>query len=230
MQEKPVADPKTYTQEELDAQVQERLAAAKADGDTAFAKLWEEAKQAKQRLKDFDGVDPVEYKSLKDKVTSLEQQQKAEKAGITSEELTRLRTEVRADLEREYQPHITKAEKLAIENRGLKLDSVVKGQMSKAGVRAERIDALYRLTADEYDLTDDGTPMIKNRMGTPVEKFVSEELVKQYPEFFNGTGSSGGGATKTNAGGGGAKVIAAGDNKAFIANLDNIASGKATVV
>jgi hypothetical protein len=225
-----VADPQTFTQEQVDAMVQEKLAAAKAEGDKAFSSLWDEAKAAKQKLKDYEGVDPNEYRSLKDKLTQLEQQAKAEKAGITSQELDRLRGEVRADLEAQYQPHITKAQQLAAENRALKLDSVVKAQMAQAGVRSERIDALYRLTADEFDLTDDGKPMVKSRMGTPVEKFVGEELVKQYPEFFAGSGSSGGGAPRSSGGAGTrAPTRISNDPASLLANIDRLAKGEVTV-
>jgi len=57
--------------------------------------------------------------------------------------------------------------------------------------------------------------------------------MRQDPEFapvFPGTGSSGGGATKSSGGAtGGSRVIAANDNSAFLANLDAIASGSVTV-
>lgn len=184
---------KSYTQEELDAAIEERLAAVKAEGDKAFGKLWDEAKQAK--------ADAKRTKELETRLASMEKQiQQAEKAGVTSQELDRLRGEVRADLDREYAPVKQTAESLALENRTLKLDNVVKDLMAKSGVRAGRVEALYKLSHDEYDLTDDGKPMLKNRMGTPVEKFVTEELSKAYPEFFEGTGSSGGGASKSAGG------------------------------
>ena len=116
------------------------------------------------------------------------------------------------------------------DNRTLRLDSVVKAEMAKAGARSERIDALYKLAADEFDLTDDGKPMLKNRPGIEVSKFVAEDLKKQYPELYNGTGSSGGGAPRSTAGGGGApNTIAADDAEGFIANLEGIAKGAVNV-
>ena len=215
----------TYTAEEFEALRAEREALiAKRD------ELLTEAKKAKDKLRAFDGVDPDEHKALKQKLTELETQKKADKAGITSQELDRMRAEVRQALEEEYAEFKTRAEELAQENRSLKLDNVVKGVMGKNGVRAERVDDLFRLTADQFDLTDDGKPVLREKMGLEIEKFVSEDLRKSYPEWFDGTGSSGGGAPKSAAGGGGSsRVVTAGDNDAFISNLEGIAKGTTEV-
>lgn len=222
-------DTKTYTDEQVQAMVEEKLAAEKADKDKAFATLWEEAKAAKAKAKEFEAKER-EYQA---KLTKLEQAKKAEKAGVTSEELERLRNEVRADLEKEYGEFRTRAERLAQDNRALRLDDNVKGIMAKHGVRAERVDALYRLTGEHYDLTEDGKPMLKDRPGTPVEKFIQDELSKQYPEFFQGSGSNGGGASKSVAGGAGivGRSIAAGDLsfKGFLENVEAIAERKVEV-
>lgn len=219
-----------YTQDQVDELVTERLASAKAEGDKAFESLWGEAKAAKEKLRAFDGVDAAEYKTLKEQLKALEQKDKADKAGITAEELAKMRAEMRADVEGEYSGLKTRAEELATENRTLKLDNVVKATMSKVGVRAERLDALYRLTKEHYDLTDDGQPLVKLRPGKEVEKYVAEDLAKEYPEFFRGSGSSGSGASRS-AGGAGdhVRTIAAGDSKAFLDNLEGIAKGRVTV-
>lgn len=209
-------DGKTYTQEEVDALLAEQVGGLKTNRDELLA----EAKAAK-----------AEKRAAEARAAELEQQVKAHKAGVTSQELERLRAEVRADLDKQYAPTLEEAKALAAENRRLKLDDRVKGTMARSGARADRIDALYKLTAGEYDLTEDGQPMLKTRPGTPVEKFIAEELKGLYPEFYEGSGSSGGGATKSVAGGGGSvKVIAASDNDpAFLANLEDIASGKVKV-
>ena len=192
--------PTTFSQDEVDALVTERLASAKAEGDTAFKNLWDEAKAAKEKLRAFDGIDPVEHKKMKDSIQALEQSSKAKKAGITAEELDKMRAEIRTDLEGEYAAVTTRAETLSAENRTLKLDNVVKAEMAKAGVRAERLDALYKLTAEDYDLTEDGVPIVTARPGKEVSKYVAEDLGKEYPEFFKGSGSSGGGSSKSSGG------------------------------
>ncbi len=209
-----MADPKTYTQEDLDAAIAKATAPLIAKRD----ELLDEVKESRR-----------ERKTMESRLTEMEQGAKGQKAGITSDELKKLREDVRADLEKDYLPHKTTAEKLAAENRTLKLDNVVKSAMLKGGARADRVDALFKLKQDEFDLTDDGQPMLKNRKGTPVEKFVGEDLKTEFPEFYTGTGSRGGGASKSAAGGGNTSTIAADDGKAFLASLDGIIKGDVKV-
>lgn len=224
---------KTYTQEEVDALIEERNKALEENRDKALGQL----KEARDKLKAFDGVDAEEYRALQAKVTDLETKAKADKAGLTSEELNKLRADVAADLKKQYAADANLGLKefpwaadLARENRELKLDSVVKAQMAKGGARAERIDALFKLTSERFDLTDDGKPMLRDRPGIEIEKYVSDELKKEYPEFYNGSGSSGGGASKSNAGGvGTTKTVAADDSASFLANLEGIAKGEVAV-
>lgn len=216
---------KTYTQDEVDALIRERNEALEAKRDEILGEL----KAARDKLKAYDGVDADEHKALKAKVADLEHKQKADKAGITSDQLEKLRADIREDLEREYADIVSERDSLSSEVRGLRLDSVVKAEMGKAGVRPERIDALFRLNADAFDLTDDGSPMLKDRPGIGIDKYVAEDLKKLYPEFYQGSGSSGGGASKSAAGGGGAKQITYGDQKAFSDNLEAIARGEVEV-
>lgn len=227
-------DDKTYTKEEVEALIQERNQALEAKRDEILGEL----KQAKAKLQGLDGLDPEEYRALQAKVTELEQAKKAEKAGITSEQLAKMREEVRADLLGQWAKmpadqlaeHIPTVRDIVKDNRSLRLDSVVKAEMGKAGARSERIDALFKLTADRFDLTEDGKPMLRDKPGIEVDKFVSETLKSEYPEFFNGSGSSGGGAPRSTAGGGGTpQTIAAGDSQGFIQNLEGIAKGDVKV-
>lgn len=205
--------PKTYTQEEFDSlqqqmqNLQTQLEALKGNRDEVL----------------------TEKKKLQQRLQEIEQEGRAQKAGITAEQLEKLRAEVRQDLEKEYAEFKEKAEQLSTENRALKLDNVVKAAMAKSGVRSERIDSLYKLVADEFDLTDDGKPMLKSRPGTVVDKYIAEELIKVYPEWYQGSGSSGGGASKSTGGAGGTRVVTPGDNDAFIANIEGIAKGEVQV-
>ena len=185
-----------------------------------------------KQLDAFKGIDPTEYRSMAAKLQELEHQQKADKAGITSDQLQKLRQEIRGDLEKEYKQALDELEGLRTDNRSLRLDSVVKAEMAKAGVRSERIDALFRLNADKFDLTDDGVPILRERPGAEIGKYVADELRQEYPEFYNGSGSSGGGASKSSAPGGAGytRQIAASDKDTLSANLERIASGEAEVV
>jgi len=220
-------DKDTYSPEEVEKLVEERNKALEAKRDEILGEL----KAAKEKLKAFDGVDPAEFRKLQTKLAELEQERKAQDKGITSEALDKMRQEVRQDLDKEYGPLKQQLEEARGEVRTLRLDNVVKQHMAKAGVRSERIDALYRLTADQWDLTDDGEPMVKVRPGTEPHKYVGDVLSKEYPEFFEGSGSSGGGASKSAASGSGSpRKIQLGDGEAFLANLDGVASGKVEVV
>jgi len=219
-------DSKTFTQAEVDALIAERNKALEAKRDEILTEL----RAAKDKLRGFDGVDPEEHRKLQAKLTELEQQKKADKVGITSEELVKMRAEIRQDLEKEFGPLQEQLSTAKQEIRTLRLDNVVKGQMAKSGVRGERVDALYRLTADQWDLTEDGQPMVKTRPGTEVGKHISDQLADEYPEFFEGSKSSGGGASKSAAGGSGSpRQITWGDSDAFMSNLDGIAAGKVKV-
>ena len=185
-----------------------------------------------KQLETFDGVDVKEYRSLRTKLQELE----AGAKGVSSDDLRKIRENTQADLLQRYSDPVAAAEELpwaaAVlrENRGLKLDSVVKAEMASAGARSERLDALFKLTADRFDLTADGKPTLRDHPAVEVSKYVRETLKGEYPEFYNGSGSTGGGASRSSAAGGGTRnIIAAGDGDAFMANLQSIADGTTRV-
>ena len=61
---------KVFTQEEVDAMVAEANKSLEANRNT----ILEEAKRAKEALASFEGVDPKEYKRLKDAAAEAERQ------------------------------------------------------------------------------------------------------------------------------------------------------------
>ena len=215
----------TFTKDQVDEMVKEQLAALKADTDTAFGNLWEEAKAAKATAK-----------TLEAQLAELREGQQAGKAGVNAEEVQKLKEQIRADEARrareELQDELDKAALLPSvleENRYLKLDSKVKGLYGEHGVRSDRIDKMWKLTKDQYELTDDGVPMLKDEPTADLGRFISEKLRSEYPEWFNGSGASGGGASRSAVGGGGKTVIPRGDGVAFMNNLEAIASGEVEV-
>ena len=221
----------TYTQDQLDAKIAEANKALEAKR----AELLDEVKTLKRR---YDGIDPDEYRQVTQRLSELEQQQQADQAGLSSEELAKLRQDVAADIRKQFESNrdagleaFSWARELADENRALKLDAVVKAEMAKGGARAERIDALFKLTQERFQLTSDGKPVLRDHPATELSKYVADELRTEYPEFYNGSGSSGGGASKSTASGGGySQKIAADDQKGFIDNLEAIADGTMEVV
>ena len=131
-------------------------------------------------------------KALKDaekRLADLETAAKAGKAGITEEQLA----ELRADLAKQLAPETARADAAETKLRALQLDATVKSLMATSGVRAERIDTLWKLIGGEYDLTDGGTPILKAEPTADVAKSLAGR-VKDFPEFFTAPDASGGGA------------------------------------
>ena len=198
----------TYTQEQVDAKIAEANAALEANRNAAL----DEAKAAKGALRAFEGLDAGEVKQHLAELAELKQKQHAEASGITSEQLDKLRVNIRADYEKEYGPLKTQLEELQTDNRTLRLDSKVQTLMAEKGVLSSRVQALYSLEGGAFDLTDDGQPMLRENPGGDIGKFITDNLAQKYPEWFEGSGSSGGGAAKSEAGGRGRKgSIAAND-------------------
>ena len=201
----------TFTQADLDAAID----AAKQPLIDKRTEALDEAKAAKTKARELEG-----------RLTQLEQQQAAAASGITSEALDAMR----ADIDKEYQPLKDQLATLQGENHTLKLVDKVHGIMAENGVLASKVSALYRLEGEAFDLTDDGVPMLKDNPGGDIGKFVADTLSEKYPEWFEGSGSSGGGAPKSIPGGSGrVGTIAADDGDSFLANVDKIATGEVQV-
>jgi hypothetical protein len=219
---------KTYTQEEVDAMIAEQVA-EQLDAKIAERMDKEVGGLKRNQAKALDQAKVAHERATKAeaKLAELEQERRAQEGGITSEKLLAIKKDVRTDLEREFAPILKERDTFKTENRQLKLDHVVKSKMAANGVRSERIDALFKLTADEFELTEDGQPIVREHEGVAIDKYVKETLQAGYPEFFTGTGSEGGGATKANARGNGAvRVIPAGQAWSKT-DIEDIAKGKA---
>lgn len=122
---------------------------------------------------------------------------KAKAAGLSDEQIAEMRAQARKDLEVEFSPlkeRADLAETLAAENRALLLDNKVKAMMAAAGVRADRIEALFKVAGDRFDLTTDKTPMLKAAPTTAVEQYVKDTLKVEFPEFYEGSRAAGGNA------------------------------------
>jgi hypothetical protein len=227
-----VADePKTYTQDEVEKLLEERTSGLKANRD----ELAREAKTAKAKLAAYDGVDPEEHKRLKATVEEADRKKAAAEGNWQTLEaqLKALHaTERAAD-----QKKIAKAMS-ALERRGIKGNLIA--ALAKAEAKPGFTDLLtlegsrflrMRETEDDFEefvADEKGNARMADSTGTPMSlsMFVEQVLKVKYPDAFNGTGSSGGGAPKSGAGGaGGQSFIAADDGKAFLANVEGIAKG-----
>jgi hypothetical protein len=225
-------DVKTYTQAEVDAIIAEQVAGMKSKTD----QLLTETKRAKEALKNYDGVDPIKYRELQAAAETAERNRAAAEGDFKSLEKQLVERHTS-----ELQGRDTKIGKLskALERRLVDAE-LTRAIASKKGepdllLPYARQFVRVRETDDDFEgfVSDErGNPMVSDGKGTPMDfgSFVEHHLMTKFPRAFEGTGSSGGGAPKSTAGGGGnPKSITAGDNSAFISNLEAIAQGKVDV-
>jgi hypothetical protein len=126
-----------------------------------------------------------------------EAEAKAKASGLSDEQIANIRADLRREIESEYEPVKAKAadaDALAAENRALLLDNKVKATMAAKGVRADRIEALFKVAGDRFDLTADKSPMLRDKPGIAIDAYIAETLKAEYPEFFEGTKATGSGA------------------------------------
>jgi hypothetical protein len=158
------------------------------------------ALQALQEERDArKAAEVVAQKAARD-LADANAKQQAAAAGMTEAKLKELYTQVEDAVRKEYDPKLKEADTLRSENRTLKLTNVVK-QMFKEGRAVKgREDDFWKLHGDEFDLTSDGKPMVKNEPGKDVAKHVAA-IMKQRPEWVQGTSARGGGAGGTTGAG-----------------------------
>jgi hypothetical protein len=123
----------------------------------------------------------------------LQTRQKAADAGMTEEKLKELREEAKAEALAEVKDDLAERDRLKMQNRGLLLDADMKARALKAGIAATKIDDFWALRAGQFDLTDDGKPMVKGKPGLDPDKHLAS-LLKLNPEWVVGTKANGGGA------------------------------------
>jgi hypothetical protein len=164
---------------------------AKAEIDDAS-----ELKESLRKEREAKKTAEAEAKRLKKEAEDKARDDEHKQAGVSDAQLKKIRLEVREELEKEYTPTKTNLEKAQADLRTLRLDNAVKGMFGHKDVRVrgERHDTLWKLIADRFDLTDDNKPFLKDKPGTPIEKYLADAVKKEYPEFFEGTKAEGGGA------------------------------------
>ena len=224
---------KTFTQEEVDAMVAEANQSLEANRN----RILEEAKAAKDALRAFDGFDPAEYNRLKDAADKAARE-KAEAEG----DWTKLEEQIKAAHANELGAKDTRIEKLMGSLKAHLVDAELTKAISAAKGDADlllphaRKYVQTRETDDGFEVfvaDEKGTPLVSDGQGTPMSmaELVEKKLAEQYPRAFEGTGSSGGGASRSLPSGEGrvAGSIAASDGGSFIDNLAQIAEGKVEV-
>lgn len=213
--------PKTYTQDELDAAVADRNKALEATHQKALGQLAE----TRKALKSFEGIDPNDYKAMREAAEKLEEE-RAKAQGDWKAREAQLTDRQKKELEAK-DARIGKLSKVV--ERRVKSDELSRA-IAKAGGDADLLLPHAERFAKVQETDEDFNLVLTDEKGAVVDAdaFVAQTLKPKFPSAFAGTGSSGGGATRSAASGGN-RVIPAGDNPAFIANLKDIASGKVNV-
>lgn len=233
----------TYTKEQVDALVAERLASEVAGLKNNQAEALKEAKAAKAKLASYEGIDPAEYKALKDAAAEAERKRlQGEGDFKTLEQQLIAKYEQKVEAERgtatryrsSLEQHLIDAEALRalaeVSDSPALLLPHVKARMKvleQDGTFAARI------------VDQDGNVRIGKGQGsapmTLAELMDEMKQDKQFALAFRGTGSSGGGASKSTGGAGGTHTtrIAAPANgvlgKDFLQHLDGLSKGTVTL-
>lgn len=224
---------KTYTQAELDAILAEKV--GELDGlKRNTAEALREKKALAERLKAFDGLDVDKAKTALSKMEELEQQrlkgegdwksleaQLLDKHGKETEKLTGRIGQLTKALEQKLVDAAASAE-IA------ELKGSVKGLLPHVKPHIRMIEQDGEFLAVVVD--GKGNPRIADAKGTPM---TIKDLVGEFKNdaelgrLFEGSGSSGGGASRSSGGAGGQpKVIAPSD---LMANVEAVAKGQITV-
>jgi hypothetical protein len=225
---------RTYTQEEVDALIAEREGGLKSNRDQVLT----EKKALEKQLEKYKNVDPDKYAQLVAQAEQAERDRASKEGDFKALEkqlIDKHTTEIEkresriTQLTRALEQRLIDAEAAGVI---AELKGSVKGLLPhvKPHIRVVEVDGEF--VAQVVD--GKGNPRIGDAKGNPMSiKQLVEEMKSdnELARLFEGTGSSGGGASRSSAaGGGGVTRIAAGDNNAFITNLEGIASGKVEVV
>lgn len=181
----------------------------------------------------FGDIDPDRYRELSEKAQK-ERDKKLIDAGKVDELVAERVDAMKADFDKQVQALSGEKEKLTSQLEGLVIDNAIRDAAAKSGVRSTAVDdvllrgrMLFRLQ-DGKAVPMDGDKPIYGKTGDPMD--ISEwvgTLAEKAPHLFEP--SQGGGAKGTAPGQPGGGRIARDDSAGYLANLDDIASGKVKV-
>ena len=132
----------------------------------------------------------------------LKRSQEARDKGISEEELQKIRDAEAAA----RRPIEEERDRLAAENRKLKLTDRVQALALKHGVMSDRIEDAMLLLDRRTDLTDQGGIAVKDKDGNITAQTIDDFLAKTFkaekPWLYAGSGASGSGAEGSRGSGG----------------------------
>jgi hypothetical protein len=200
------------------------------------SEILREAKKYKETARKFEGIDPERYKALETAAEEAERK-RLEAVGDWKAREAQLLEKVQKDIE--ARDGRISALSSALERRLVDAEATAALAAAKGSpkVLLPHIKSHVKVVEEDGEyvvhvVDAKGNQRIGDAKGSPMTISQLVEEMKADPEFarnFDGSGSSGGGATKSNAGGGGVKTIQKGDQAAFLANIDDIIAGNVKV-
>lgn len=229
----------TFTKADVERMVAEQVAGLKNKNDELLGKL----KSATEMARQFEGLDPEQARKALEAAKKAEAD-KAKAVGDWDAREKQLREEFAAEHTKVVQPLSEKAKQLEAD-----LFEAVAVRDALAAMPQKHIrgnpDLLLPIIRPELgvEVVDgkritvvkgpDGKARYNATTGKPItveERLAELRAIPRYAGAFEGTGGSGGGAESGAGGGAGTVTVRAGDEKGFLANLGDIAKGKAKVV
>jgi len=157
------------------------------------------------------------------------EEDRAKKAGEFDKLLAKAIEKTKA----EYAPAVQERDELRSKYDALEFKTVVGEAALKAGVDPEKLATVLRAVRDDRIRRGKSGLEVLDAVGETstktVEEFFASDFKKEAPYFYLGTDARGSGAGADTGRKIGAGVISARDPAAFLANLDNIESGKVKV-
>lgn len=192
-------------------------------------------KQLEAITEKFDGVDPDAFRELTAKAQK-ERDKKLLDSGKVDEMITERLNAAKAGFDKEKKGIEETNRKLNIQLEGLLIDNAVRDAAAKAGVKSGAVDDVLLRARQVFKLIDgravayDGEKQIFGTTGNPISvlEYIADKLAPAAPHLFEA--SKGTGANNAD----GSRQVPAGkidraDQKAFLSNLGDIASGKKQV-
>jgi hypothetical protein len=126
-------------------------------------------------------------------LAKADREKKAASHGLTDEQLQAIRAEASADLEKKLADKETELETERTANKSRIKAGEFKTLAADQKFVGKKLDDLFRLHGDEFDLTDDGKLMVKGKPGIDPKKHM-ETIAATRGEWVEGTKAAGGGA------------------------------------
>lgn len=190
---------KLYDTKDAVPESQRTAAVETKDGKFAVSEddpaLGEAGKRAIQEEREARQREERARKTAEKDLDDLKREQKARAAGISEEELQK----IRADEALARKPIEDELAQTKAENRKLKLTDRVQALALKYGVMPDRIEDAMLLLDKRTDLTDKDGIAVKDREGKvtteTVDEFLKTTFKKEKPWLYAGSGASGSGAS-----------------------------------